>query len=98
MPEEPKTTQLPRDFSARHTDPLAQSKQALRNTLLQLYRNDLTNASWRVRRKAVSGLSTLGTEAQEAIPQLEALMQDKDWRVRKAVALALQAIRSANGQ
>jgi HEAT repeat protein len=92
----------------RHTDPeriesalsqapskddLAEGKRVLRDALFQAYLKDLTDGSWRVRRKAARGLGELGKDAVVAVPLLEGLLKDRDFRVREAASLALIAIR-----
>jgi HEAT repeat protein len=72
---------------------LAQAKRVLRDALLQAYLKDLTDERWRVRRKAARGLGELGKDALIAVPVLEGLLKDGDFRVREAASLALAAIR-----
>jgi HEAT repeat protein len=74
-------------------DDLAEGKRVLRDALLQAYLKDLTDGSWRVRRKAARGLGGLGKDAIVAMPLLEGLLEDGDFRVREAASLALAAIR-----
>jgi hypothetical protein len=75
-------------------DLLAQGKQALRDKLLRAHLGDLSNPSWRVRRKAARGLGELGADGMPAIAELEALLKDKDYRVREAAAEALAKIQN----
>jgi HEAT repeat protein len=93
-PEQPK--QLALDFSKRQEpDGLAGSKAALDARLLEAYLRDLSDPSWRVRKKAARGLGTLGPKATQAVPQLKALLNDQDVRVREAARQALEAIGSS---
>jgi HEAT repeat protein len=74
-------------------DDLAEGKRVLRDTLLQAYLKDLTDGSWRVRRKAARGLADLGKDALASVPLLEGLLKDGDFRFREAAGVALAAIR-----
>jgi HEAT repeat protein len=94
MPQGKNPQQLECDFSGRQeADPLATGTETLRKILLGSYLKNLTDASWRVRKKGARGLSGLGPEAREAVPTLEALLEDADSRVREAAALALHRMR-----
>ncbi len=91
MPERPE--QLALDLAKRHeSDGLAGSKAALAARLLEVYLHDLSDPSWRVRKKAARGLGNLGPMATKALPQLEALLCDRDGRVRAVARQALEAL------
>jgi hypothetical protein len=97
MPEERDPCQVESDFAdlpEAHT--LAQSMFALNQMLLSEYTKKLESDSWQVRAKSARGLGFLRGVAVPAIPALERLLADKDYRVRKAAALALASIRAAS--
>jgi HEAT repeat protein len=94
MPQGKNPQQLEFDFSGQQeADPLAAGTERLRKLLLRSYLKNLTDASWRVRKKGARGLGELGPEARETVPTLEALLEDADSRVREAAALALHRMR-----
>jgi HEAT repeat protein len=71
---------------------LAERMVALNRVLLGEYLKGLTSDPPAVRRKAVRGLASLGSVAQEAIPALQRALKDPDAKVRQAAAWSLQHI------
>jgi HEAT repeat protein len=96
MSDDTCSKQLPPGFAEKDQAPglsaLSAGPAAVNVILLKAYLADLGSQSWRVRKKAANGLGALGAAAQEAVPQLEALLKDKDHRVKDAAALALERI------
>ena len=84
-------------MGAEESDTLAGRMLALNQKLMEEYLKGLDNVRPAVRAKSARGLAGLRGLAAEAVPALERRLGDPDCRVRKAVASALEAIRSYGG-
>ena len=84
-------------MGAEETDTLAGRMIALNQQLMEEYLKGLDNVRPAVRAKSARGLAGLRGLAAEAVPALERRLGDPDRRVRQAVALALESIRSCGG-
>jgi HEAT repeat protein len=71
---------------------LAERKEALTRALLLVLTRELQSESASARRKAAHCLASLGPAARQAVPLLERLVRDQDYRVRTAAREALARI------